>query len=542
MQSCRVVTGGIERFCEHYHGQLFHAVLCDAPYEMSFMNSQWDGTGVSFDSETWKGIAKLLHPGGFLFVFAGTVNDDLISVAMRKAGLRKFHCLRGWVNGSGFPKATRVDTQIDRAAGASGKRPYKDIRNGPNTSMLSKGDKFSGGYDNNHLGGELPATPLAKTWEGHRYGLQAIKPSIETVLVFQKPYEGRAVDCITETGAGALWIDGARISPGEDVPAGGASWGLAAGVHEGWKRPAHQNYEPTPGHNKGRWPANFFLEHHSDCRQVGVKTVGSGERKRIVRSRKGFKISGSTNNVQKASAPDTYGLESISDWECVESCPVRRLGKQSRESKSSQTNGHDGRYNAGIYDNRENGYWGSRRADNSYNDQGTVGRFFFQSHWMHERLEQSDPLLYCAKATRKERDAGLDELPLKMRHRVNGGHGLEDDPKFAPVEARNIHPTVKAIALTKWLATLLLPPEEYAPRRLLVPFAGSGSEMIGALLAGWEEVVGVELSREYTDIARARIAWWQKWIEMGCTDVNAILQDGVKLEQERPEGQLSMFE
>ena len=75
---------------------------------------------------------------------------------------------------------------------------------------------------------------------------------------------------------------------------------------------------------------------------------------------------------------------------------------------------------------------------------------------------------------------------------------------------RNPHPTVKPLKLTQWLATLLLPPDVYAPRRLLVPFSGSGSEMIGAHLAGWEIVLGVEMSQEYADIAEARIKHWCK--------------------------------
>jgi hypothetical protein len=41
-----------------------------------------------------------------------------------------------------------------------------------------------------------------------------------------------------------------------------------------------------------------------------------------------------------------------------------------------------------------------------------------------------------------------------------------------------------------------LPPEEYAPRRILVPFSGVGSEMIGAALAGWEQIVGIEFDTE----------------------------------------------
>lgn len=85
---------------------------------------------------------------------------------------------------------------------------------------------------------------------------------------------------------------------------------------------------------------------------------------------------------------------------------------------------------------------------------------------------------------------------------------IPDDLREYFEPARNIHPTVKNIKLARWLATLLLPPDAYAPRRILIPFAGSGSECIGAMLAGWEEVVAVEREAEYADIARARMAWW----------------------------------
>jgi hypothetical protein len=62
------------------------------------------------------------------------------------------------------------------------------------------------------------------------------------------------------------------------------------------------------------------------------------------------------------------------------------------------------------------------------------------------------------------------------------------------------------------LAKLLLPPVEYAPRRILVPFSGVASEMIGCYKAGWEEVVGVEFDKEngYIDIAEKRIKYWRE--------------------------------
>ena len=70
---------------------------------------------------------------------------------------------------------------------------------------------------------------------------------------------------------------------------------------------------------------------------------------------------------------------------------------------------------------------------------------------------------------------------------------------------KNTHPTVKPIALCAYLAKLILPPERETPRRLLVPFSGSGSEIMGALRAGWDEVTGIEGETEHVEVSRIRI-------------------------------------
>ena len=120
-------------------------------------------------------------------------------------------------------------------------------------------------------------------------------------------------------------------------------------------------------------------------------------------------------------------------------------------------------------------------------------------------------MLYCPKASRKERDAGLEDMPMKVAplgdDRPSGQSMSRLDGRPSRKMA-NSHPTVKPLKLTQWLSALLLPPEEYAPRRILVPFAGSGSEMIGAGLAGWEEVIGIEMEKEYIEIAEARLKYW----------------------------------
>lgn len=125
---------------------------------------------------------------------------------------------------------------------------------------------------------------------------------------------------------------------------------------------------------------------------------------------------------------------------------------------------------------------------------------------------------YSSKASKRERNAGLEGFEVKGKV-YNGqsdtgagkAKGSVED-KFSTQPSANHHPTVKPLSLTKYLATLIKPPKG---GRLLVPFSGSGSEMIGALQAGWEHVEGVELTEEYIPIAEARIKYWlaQKEIE-----------------------------
>lgn len=67
------------------------------------------------------------------------------------------------------------------------------------------------------------------------------------------------------------------------------------------------------------------------------------------------------------------------------------------------------------------------------------------------------------------------------------------------------HPTLKPLALCEYLAKLILPPEGQMPRRLLVPFSGAASEMIGALSAGWDHVTGIECNEQYVADARTRL-------------------------------------
>jgi DNA modification methylase len=127
-------------------------------------------------------------------------------------------------------------------------------------------------------------------------------------------------------------------------------------------------------------------------------------------------------------------------------------------------------------------------------DEGGASRFF-----------------YCAKPTRRERDAGLEGTVRAPggAHRHGTGSIGSKEGRDRPVH--NHHPTVKPVSLMRWLVRLV------TPRNGLVldPFCGSGTTGCAAIAEGFR-FIGCELDAEYTGIARARIAATQPslWAEV----------------------------
>lgn len=106
---------------------------------------------------------------------------------------------------------------------------------------------------------------------------------------------------------------------------------------------------------------------------------------------------------------------------------------------------------------------------------------------------------YCGKARRHERDAGCEHLPAQRTdlfpHQRTAG-------QLAP-PVRNHHPTVKPLAVMRWLIRLAVPPDGV----VLDPFCGSGSTGCAALLED-RRFLGIEREQQYARIAQARIAHW----------------------------------
>jgi site-specific DNA-methyltransferase (adenine-specific) len=113
---------------------------------------------------------------------------------------------------------------------------------------------------------------------------------------------------------------------------------------------------------------------------------------------------------------------------------------------------------------------------------------------------------YVAKASRRERDAGCEQLPPKSAgeatDRDEDTDGLNSPRAGAGRTggARNFHPTVKPVQLMRYLVRLVTP----LGGVVLDPFTGSGTTGIAALREG-ARFVGVDLEPEYARLAIARI-------------------------------------
>jgi DNA modification methylase len=111
---------------------------------------------------------------------------------------------------------------------------------------------------------------------------------------------------------------------------------------------------------------------------------------------------------------------------------------------------------------------------------------------------------YTAKASRSERNLGCEGLEERVPLFVAGtGLAKNGDGTERPTNAvmRNHHPTVKPVALMRWLIRLIVPPGG----TVLDPFMGSGTTGVAAVQEG-RFFVGIEREPEYHRIAQARIA------------------------------------
>jgi site-specific DNA-methyltransferase (adenine-specific) len=172
----------------------------------------------------------------------------------------------------------------------------------------------------------------------------------------------------------------------------------------------------------------------------------------------------------------------------IDGCRVKYASHQ--DKKTSARNGEYG-------ESKPSCFLGNKQI--MHGKQNSQGRF--PAHLIHDGSEEvlacfpdisgsAARFFYCAKASKRDRDEGLD---------------------------RNHHPTVKPTELMRYLCRLITPPGG----TILDPFCGSGSTGKGAILEDFN-FIGIEQDAEYVEIAKARIAAVSKEVVIDPTHVTSI--------------------
>lgn len=151
------------------------------------------------------------------------------------------------------------------------------------------------------------------------------------------------------------------------------------------------------------------------------------------------------------------------------------------------------------------------KESETLNKEGTV----FESSGFKQRKEggfvdsgSASRYFYCAKASKKDRDEGLQEFEEKQCFsalNTKNGSGERLDGGKTPIR-KNTHPTVKPTTLMQYLVRLVAP----KGATIMDCFMGSGSTGKAVMYENLErdanyKFVGIELTDEYLPIATARI-------------------------------------
>jgi site-specific DNA-methyltransferase (adenine-specific) len=330
-----------------------------------------------------------------------------------------------------------------------------------------------------------------------------LKPSREDWILCRKPLIGTVAANVQKYGTGGLNIDASRVAtaPGDDVEQHGRG-GESAKSKGIYGDSAAAESGQSEGQKLGRWPPNTVFSHGSGCVRTGTATVAGHKGYLKGPGGKGIHYMSEARSTDVRPAPrsspvtNTDGTETVAVWNCEPGCPVAALDAQSGAKVGASapvkgTEPSDPVEQGGITQPRK------RVPGAFHKDKGGASRMFPVFDWSTEQDEVDeteagvisvagldpavyDPFRYFAKPSPTERAAGLP-------------------PKG------NTHPTVKNIALMRWLVKLVTPPGGV----VLDPFMGSGTTGCAAVLEGFE-FLGIEREAEYVAIARARIGYWFK--------------------------------
>jgi len=481
----KILCGDSLEVLKDFEDNYFDSVVTDPPYGLAFMGKKWDYDVPQVD--LWKEVYRVLKPGGHLLSFAGSRTYHRMAVNIEDAGF-EIRDMLGWLYGSGFPKSHNIGKAVDKFGGNNhlSKKiasELKKARTKRNITLKQADILFCNGstnyswYEGRPAGQRIPDEKTFEKISDEWFELKEISKLV-------KQADREIVD-VKDRGNGRQFADGkSGFSKGKTIyTKGNSQW-------EGWGTALKPAHEPIVMARKpfNTSVAENVLTHGTGGINIDECRVGTNEKLKFERKKESTTTSGwrdVNRNPYEQHNEGRFPANIIHDGseEVLEIFPETKSG-------------------SGIKNKNPKKIFGStfKSGDQRFfkADSGTAARFF-----------------YCAKASKAERNMGLDDLSTKQttggggltapkdndgNYIVSGSKGTAGKYGSAKAPQKNYHPTVKPIKLMEYLVRLVTPKEGI----VLEPFAGSGTTLIACKQQGFN-YIGIEREQEYCDIAKARL-------------------------------------
>jgi site-specific DNA-methyltransferase (adenine-specific) len=211
-------------------------------------------------------------------------------------------------------------------------------------------------------------------------------------------------------------------------------------------------------------------------------------------------------------------VENILKWGVgalnIGACRIGEAGAETHSNVGSYSvgkQGTHGAYRARYADRQDKGRWPGNTLFSHHPlcQEGCIPGCVVQEHqrqhpmsveeefygiFKWEEIDFHYPFQYVSKPTVAEKETGLEDLPIASVRTGISEEVVEE------VQRRNHHPTVKPVAMMRWLIDLVTPPGG----KLLEPFAGSGTTGVAAMQSK-KEVVLIEAEANYLPIIEHRL-------------------------------------
>jgi DNA modification methylase/transcriptional regulator with XRE-family HTH domain len=480
------------------------SIVTDPPYELTsarpggrspategkvmkgFMGMAWDGSGIAYDVDMWREALRVLKPGGHLLAFSGSRTYHRMTCAIEDAGFEIRDQIM-WLYGSGFPKSRNIGKDIDYRGGAQLSwfgpwlREWREKRGISQSEMAKHFPSKSGGktgrVSNFELGTRLPTADdfnlICKVLDLPFASIE----EVERDVIGKKPGDPERFRSFAEQdGNERRTFNNDITAPATDAARQWDGWGTAL-------KPAHEPICVARKPLIGTVAANVLAHGTGAFNIDGCRVPTNGEAPKGTGGRDSWReMEGRTDRQPHGGniTPDAgrWPANIIHDGsdEVVALFPHTASGTLTPEMDIKASSGWSG------------GSQADRVKSTFTANTGSAARFF-----------------YCAKASRPDRNEGCEALPQKVGDMVSntsGQHMTRRDEDYEAKPLGNHHPTVKPTDLMAYLVRLVTPPGGL----VLDPFMGSGSTGKAAMRDGFQ-FVGIDMTAEYVEIARARISF-----------------------------------